>query len=80
MNRKTRRANKIPSPSKNAPPVKKFAVTYAGANPDVLSRKERAVVLAMTTQVPYVVEGVANNPVPADEAIRSFVTKTFTFT
>jgi len=69
MNRKQRRANKIPpQPRASKPPEKKYAVTYAGSSPDVLSRKERSIVLAMTSQVPFAVNIVENNPVPADEA------------
>lgn len=68
MNRKQRRANKVPSLQIAKAPAKKYQITFAGSNPDDLSRKERAIILAMITQVPYAVSLVEQNPVPADEA------------
>jgi hypothetical protein len=70
MNRKQRRANKIPSQAilpqvPKTPP--KYQVTFAGSNPDKLSRKERAIVLVMIPQVPHAVHLVEQNPVLADE-------------
>lgn len=53
MNRKQRRSQKNPPQPKAPKPGKKYAVTYAGSKPDELSSKERAIVLAMTSQVPF---------------------------
>lgn len=72
MNRKQRRANKIPSQQPTKAPAKKYQVTFAGSDPDTLSRKERAIILAMITQVPFVVGTVEQRPVPADEADPAF--------
>ncbi len=63
MNRKTRRSNKIPSAGpKPKTPEKKYAVTYSGSKPNELSQKERAIVLAMISQVPYTAGLVDGEP------------------
>jgi hypothetical protein len=64
MNRKDRRANKIPSQKapKPPPPGNKYAVTYAGSKPGELSHKEASIVLAMTSQVPFTAGLVSDDP------------------
>jgi len=57
MNRKYRRATKTPyskpEPSAVASSSKSYQVTFAGSDPNKLSRKERSIVLALASQVPY---------------------------
>jgi hypothetical protein len=68
VNRKQRRANKIPAqPKPLKSPDKKYEVTFAGSDPDTLSRREVSIVLAMIQQVPFAVKIVEDQPIPTDE-------------